>query len=166
MNNKISRRDFVGKLALGTGVLTISPKLLKNNLYQETEQKTKKQYGIALMGLGYYSTDLLAPALQVTKNIRLAGIVTGTPEKEKVWAEKYKIPPANIYNYENFDTISENPDIDIVYVVLPNDMHKEFTIRAAQAGKHVICEKPMAMNVSECEEMIKLKHGILKWIFD
>ena len=60
----------------------------------------------------------------------------------------------NIYNYENFDSISSNPDIDIVYIVLPNSMHKEYTIRAAKAGKHVICEKPMAMNSIEAEEMI------------
>src|SRR5690606_23331209 len=84
----------------------------------------------------------------------LAGIVTGTPAKEKQWASRYNIPEKNIYNYENFDSIALNPDIDIVYVVLPIFMHKEFTIRAAQAGKHVICEKPMAMNVRECEEMI------------
>jgi glucose-fructose oxidoreductase len=155
MRNKISRRDFVEKLALGTGALTLSPRLIKSNFDQQTEQKTNKKYGIALMGLGYYSTDLLAPALQLTKNIRLAGIVTGTPAKEKSWAEKYNIPANNIYNYKNFDTISDNPEIDIVYVVLPNDMHKEFTIRAARAGKHVICEKPMALNVAECAEMVK-----------
>lgn len=113
-----------------------------------------KKTGIALVGLGYYSRELLAPALQETEHAYLAGIVTGTPEKENIWAEKYGIPDKNIYNYENFDEIAENPDIDVVYVVLPNSMHKEFTIRAANAGKHVICEKPMAMNAAECREMI------------
>ena len=116
--------------------------------------RTKGKLGIALVGLGYYSTDLLAPGLQKTENCYLAGIVTGTPEKEKIWSDKYGIPRKNIYNYGNFDDIAGNRDIDVVYVVLPNNMHREFTIRAARAGKHVICEKPMALNADECHEMI------------
>ena len=62
-------------------------------------------------------------------------------DKKEYWKEKYRIPDRNIYNYENMDKIADNPDIDIVYVVLPNSMHADFTIRAAKAGKHVICEK-------------------------
>jgi len=114
----------------------------------------KQKLGIALVGLGYYSTNLLAPALQETEYCYLAGIVTGTPSKINDWKSKYLIPDKNIYNYQNFDSVKDNPDIDIVYVVLPNSMHAEFVIRSAQAGKHVICEKPMAMNVKECDEMI------------
>ena len=109
---------------------------------------------MALVGLGSYSTYQLAPALQQTKHCYLAGIVTGTPAKAGQWKAKYNLPDKNIYNYENFDTIINNPDIDIVYVVLPIFLHKEFTIRAAKAGKHVICEKPMAMSVQECDDMI------------
>src|SRR6185503_4108072 len=67
---------------------------------------------------------------------------------------KYNIPEKNIYNYENYDSIKDNPDIDIIYVVLPNSMHAEYTIRAAEAGKHVICEKPMAITVEDCDKMI------------
>lgn len=110
--------------------------------------------GVALVGLGYYSRDLLGPALLETKETYLAGIVTGTPEKEGIWAEKYNIPLKNIYNYDNYDELRNNDDIDIVYIVLPNSLHKEFTIRAAEAGKHVICEKPMALNAQECRDMI------------
>ena len=113
-----------------------------------------KKLGFALVGLGSLSTNQIAPALQKTKNCRLAGIVTGTPAKEKIWAEKYQIPKQNIYNYETFDRIKENPDIDVVYVVLPNGMHAEYTVRAAKAGKHVLCEKPMEVSVRKCEEMI------------
>jgi len=119
-----------------------------------TAQHKDKKLGIALVGLGTYSTYELAPSLQETAHCYLAGIVTGTPEKEKIWASKYDIPEENIYNYENFDTIATNDAIDIVYVVLPNAMHADFCIRAAKAGKHVICEKPMAINVSECEAII------------
>ena len=115
----------------------------------------KRKLGIALVGLGSYSTYQLAPALQDTQHCYLAGIVTGTPAKEDIWARKYNIPEKNIYNYRNFDSIADNADIDVVYVVLPNSMHAEFSIRAARAGKHVICEKPMAINVAECDEIIK-----------
>src|SRR5436190_21669138 len=119
-------------------------------------EKNKKagELGIALVGLGNYAGGQLAPAVLQTGNCYLAGIVTGTPSKIPVWKEKYNIPDKNIYNYETFDSIKDNPDIDIIYVVLPNSMHAEYTIRAAKAGKHVICEKPMALNVEDCDKMI------------
>ena len=110
--------------------------------------------GIALAGLGYYSTDLLAPGLQQTKNCYLAGIVSWPMDDEKMWIDKYKIPKRNIYHYQDFEKIADNKEIDIIYVVLPNSMHKEYVIKAAKAGKHVICEKPMALNAAECREMI------------
>ena len=113
-----------------------------------------KKLGIALVGLGSYSSGQLAPALQETKDCYLAGIVTGTPSKISSWSQRFNIPEKNIYNYQDFDKIADNKDIDIVYVVLPISMHKEFTLRAAAAGKHVICEKPMALNAAECQSMI------------
>ena len=116
--------------------------------------RKKERLGIALVGLGYYSTDLLAPALQLTRHCYLAGIVTGSPEKAERWQKQYKLPERNVYDYDNFDRIADNPDIDVVYVVLPPFMHKEYTVRAARAGKHVWCEKPMAMSVAECQAMI------------
>lgn len=93
--------------------------------------------------------------MQETTHCRLAGIVTGTPSKAEAWKEKYAIPEKNIYDYDNFDRIASDPDIDVVYVVLPNSMHAEFTIRAAKAGKHVICEKPMATSVEDAQRMIE-----------
>ena len=99
-------------------------------------------------------TDLLAPALKETKNCYLAGIVTGSPVKAADWKQKHNIPDKNIYNYQNFDQIANNADIDVVYVVLPPSMHMEYTIHAANAGKHVWCEKPMAMTEKECAAMI------------
>lgn len=111
--------------------------------------------GIALVGLGKYSEEQLAKALQETKHCYLAGIVTGTPSKISRWKEKYNIPDKNIYSYESFDSVKDNDDVDIVYVVLPNALHAGFVVRAAQAGKHVICEKPMAVTVEDCDRMIK-----------
>lgn len=117
-------------------------------------RKKKDKLGIALVGLGYYSTDLLAPALQQTKNCYLAGIVTGTPSKAEAWQKKYNIPDKNIFNYQSYEQLANNDDIDIVYIVLPPSMHKEYVVRGANAGKHVFCEKPMAITANECQEMI------------
>jgi predicted dehydrogenase len=114
-----------------------------------------KKLGVALVGLGNYSEKQLAPALQETQRCKLTSIVTGTREKIGKWKDKYQIPDKNVYNYQNFDSIKDNPDVDIVYIVLPNSMHAEYTIRAAKAGKHVICEKPMATSVEDCQAMIK-----------
>lgn len=143
----MQRRQFLTQSALAAAALATPSSLFCTTGYD-------KPLGIALVGLGNYATNQLAPALQQTKNCRLAGIVTGSPEKAATWKAKYNIPDKNIYNYDTFDSIRNNPDIDIVYVVLPNSMHAEYTIRAARAGKHVICEKPMALNVRECEQMI------------
>lgn len=115
---------------------------------------SKRKLGVALVGLGYYSTDLLAPALQLTHHCELRGIVTGSPEKIPVWRERYGIPAANVYNYENMDAVADNDDIDVIYIVLPTALHAEYAIRAARAGKHVWCEKPMAMTVTECQAVI------------
>ena len=148
----MKRRPFIKKLIQSTGGIYLasqSPLLYGCNL----EPKNKK-LGIALVGLGGYSEGQLGPALLETEHCYLAGIVTGTKEKESIWTNKYNIKKENIYNYDNFDSIATNDDIDIVYVVLPNSMHAEFTIRAAKAGKHVICEKPMATSVEDCKKMI------------
>ncbi len=147
----LDRRDALKSIIIGGAATLFSP-----NVLLASTAKKKEKLGIALVGLGYYSTDLLAPALQMTEKCYLAGIVTGSPEKAEKWKQKYNIPDKNIYNYQNFDTIANNPDIDIVYVVLPPSMHKEYVIRAAKAGKHVFCEKPMAPSVNDCMAMIKV----------
>lgn len=114
----------------------------------------KNKLGVALVGLGNYAEGQLAPALLQTEHCYLAGIVTGNPDKAAAWKEKYNLPDKNIYNYETYDAIIDNPEIDIIYVVLPNSMHAEYTIRGFAAGKHVICEKPMAVSVAECDTML------------
>ena len=151
-SNNYSRRNFLRDITLGIGATALTPGL--SSMAASCSPLPKKKLGVALVGLGNYATNQLAPALLKAADCYLAGIVTGTPAKEKTWAEKYNIPAKNIYNYQNFDSMAGNPDIDIVYVVLPVSMHKEFTIRAAKAGKHVLCEKPMALNAKECEDMI------------
>jgi glucose-fructose oxidoreductase len=167
--NANSRRDALKNMVLGSGLALIAPTALlscaqKGNqtAQNETAAVKKDKVGVALVGLGYYSTDLLAPALQLTSHCYLAGIVTGTPAKVDTWKEKYAISDENIYNYENFDSIKDNPNIDAIYIVLPPSMHEEYVIRAANAGKHVWCEKPMAVTSQECQNMIDAcnKNGV------
>lgn len=143
-----NRRNFISKLGLGAALLPFYSPNAHSSPFQQ------KKLGVALVGLGNYSTNKLAPALQETKGCHLAGIVTGSAEKASRWKSQYNIPEKNIYDYRNFDDIAGNAQIDIVYVVLPNSMHHEYVIRAAKAGKHVICEKPMALSSKECQEMI------------
>jgi glucose-fructose oxidoreductase len=147
---KNNRREFLAQLSMASAATLFSSYPLLS-----ATRPAKEKLGIALVGLGYYSKDLLAPALQLTEKCYLAGIVTGTPAKATEWQKKYNIPDKNVYNYQNFDQIANNPDIDVVYVVLPPSMHREYVVRAAKAGKHVFCEKPMAPSVADCEAMIK-----------
>ncbi len=144
------RRNFIEQSILSMAGAALSTHSFANILIP----KPKKRLGVALMGLGYYSTDLLAPALQLTEQCYLAGVTTGTPAKAERWKKQFGLADKNIYNYNDFDRIANNPDIDVVYVVLPPSMHAEFSIRAANAGKHVWCEKPMAMTATECQQMI------------
>jgi predicted dehydrogenase len=150
-----SRRSFVRKLSAGLGAAMIGgPAILGATTGSRPLRKRADGLGLALVGLGDYSAGQLGPALRETDLCYLSGIVTGTPEKAVQWMEEYGIPEANVYDYDSYDEIASNPDIDIVYIVLPNSMHAEYTIRAAEAGKHVIVEKPMANTVEECEAMI------------
>ena len=113
-----------------------------------------RKLGFALVGLGSLSTGQLAPALQKTQFCRLTAIVTGTPSKIPTWQSRYNIPDKNVYNYDTMEKMADNPDIDVVYVVTPNGLHAEHTLKAAKAGKHVFSEKPMETSVEKCQQMI------------
>lgn len=142
--NLFSRRQL---LRLGAAASAVP-------FFVNAQSTQDKRLGIALLGLGDYATNQLAPAIMKARNARLAGVVTGSPEKAGRWQKDYKIPDGNVYNYENIDSIADNKDIDIVYVVTPTGLHADFAVRAAKAGKHVICEKPMAPTVADCTRMI------------
>lgn len=117
-------------------------------------QSTSKKLGVALCGLGSLSTHQIAPALQKTQHCRLAGIVTGDPEKGKKWREQYNLPERSVYSYDTMERMADNPDIDIVYVVTPNALHLDHATKAAKAGKHVFCEKPIEISVERAQKMI------------
>ncbi len=143
----LSRRSFIHTLGvLGVGTSTGFANIIVPK---------QKKLGVVLVGLGYYSTDLLAPALQLTQNCELKGVVTGSPWKIPVWQKRYKLRDTNIYDYDNMHEIANNDEIDVVYIVLPTGLHAKYAIVAANAGKHVWCEKPMARTYVECHQIIQ-----------
>ena len=145
-----TRREFIKTTVLAAAGASLTAAVASRVRAAEPGRKI----GFALAGLGNLSTHQLAPALQKTQYCRLTGIVTGHPAKAELWKAQYNIPEKNIYNYDNMEKMADNPDIDVVYVVTPNALHAEHSIKAAKAGKHVLCEKPMEVSVEKCRQMI------------
>ena len=128
----------------------ISPAMIGRAEADEPE----KQLGLAIVGLGAYATSCIAPEIAACQHVRLAGVVTGDAEKGKTWAQEHSFEQDAIYSDDSIDKIASDDRIDFVHIALPNSMHAEFAIRAAQAGKHVMVEKPMAISSQQCEKMI------------
>lgn len=149
-----SRRQFLGKAGAATLGISISG-IETLSAMNSAQQKLKEDrvLNVAIMGLGSYGTRV-AKAMESCTRAKLVGLISGSPEKVVTWREKYNIPAENCYDYGNFDEIKNNPAIDAVYVITPNALHAEQSIRVAKAGKHVICEKPMAINAKEGKEMV------------
>lgn len=151
----LSRRSFIHKLGVGAAAASVSLPMLDSYAKSNAKVYQGKKLNIALCGLGRYAGYVAEGLQSSSQYCRIAGLITGTPAKAEEWGKKYNVPAGNIYNYKNFDDIAKNKDIDAVYVLLPNSMHKEYTIRAAKARKHVLVEKPMAITEADCDEMIK-----------
>ena len=145
-----SRRRFLGTISTAAAALALTPKISRGLDRPDGGRKL----GVALVGLGYYSTHELAPALLHTQFCKLTGVVTGDPAKGAKWPAQYGFPATSVYGYDTMARLADNPGIDIVYVVTPNGLHAGHCIAAAKAGKHVICEKPMASTVAECDAII------------
>jgi glucose-fructose oxidoreductase len=155
MTKKISRKRFLTQAGTALGfAATGFPSIIL--------PRRRDKLGVALVGLGGYATGRLAPGLQLTEHCELRGIVTGTPAKIPRWQQEYGIADKNVYNYETLPDVANNDDIDILYIVTPPALHARDAIRAAEAGKHVWCEKPMAMNEEECQAIIDAaeKNGV------
>ncbi|HZY36686.1 MAG TPA: Gfo/Idh/MocA family oxidoreductase [Mucilaginibacter sp.] len=149
-----SRRDFLQKLGVSALALQLAPV----TSWAACSNNTNKAYDgpilrVAIMGLGSYGLRV-AQAMQKCTKAKLVGVISGTPSKVKRWQSEYNIPDKNCYNYENFDAIKDNPDVDAVYVITPNALHHDEVIRVAKAGKHAICEKPMSINAQQGQEMV------------
>ncbi|MEZ0471554.1 Gfo/Idh/MocA family protein [Luteimonas salinilitoris] len=149
------RRNFLQKLVASAVVVPmLSPyRALADADPASTGGNQGTTLRVALMGLGSYAARV-AEAMQSCKRARVAGLISGTPSKLQEWGTKFGVPEKSRYNYENFDRIKDDPDIDAVYVITPNALHRDQVIRVARAGKHVICEKPMAVNAKEGQDMV------------
>ncbi len=141
-------------IMLSGGVLAASAIGLPTGAAEATATASGRKLGYAVVGLGGYGLGVIVPQFANCRNSRLVALVSGDAAKARKVAAQYGVPERNLYDYASFDRIRDNPDIDIVYVCLPVSMHAEYTIRAAKAGKHVLCEKPMALSSAECESMI------------
>ena len=139
------------ELLIGLGAVSATAAAIAAGL---DRQGRDRKVGYAIVGLGSYALNQIIPQLANCRLSRLAALVSGDPAKARRIAAEHNISERSIYSYATFDRIRDNPDVDVVYVILPNSMHAEYTIRAARAGKHVLCEKPMAVTSAECEAMI------------
>ncbi|WP_206377697.1 Gfo/Idh/MocA family protein [Sphingobium psychrophilum] len=140
-----SRREVMG--GLGAGLMLAS-------VGSGVSAAPTRKIGYAIVGLGSYATRQIMPNFAGCEHARIVALVSGTPAKLDSYGAEYGIPKTHRYSYADFDRIRDNPDIDAVYIILPNSLHAEYAIRAAQAGKHVMCEKPMATSVADCQAMI------------
>jgi predicted dehydrogenase len=135
--------------------------------FPPTEAKTEKpekteppgdpmheRVGVAIVGVGRISVNEMLPAFAQSKHAKVVALVSGDRAKALKVAHQYDIPESAVLDYKNYDKLAAMPEVQAVYIALPNSMHAEYTIRAARAGKHVLCEKPMANSVAECQQMI------------
>ncbi|MDZ8064609.1 MAG: Gfo/Idh/MocA family oxidoreductase [Nostoc sp. DedQUE08] len=114
----------------------------------------ERRLGFAIVGLGRLTLEEIMPAFAECKLAKPTALVSGDAAKANLVAQQYGIKPQNVYNYQNYDNLRNNPDVDVIYIVLPNSMHREYTVRGAKAGKHILCEKPMATTVEDAQQMI------------
>ena len=144
----ITRRTFLHRTALA------APALIGLRASVRAESAREGKLGVALCGLGGFSRQSIAPELPLAKNVWFAGAVTGDPAKGREWARQYGFPEKNIFSYADMPRLADVRDIAIVHVVTPNSLHAPHAIAAAQAGKHVMVEKPMATTSADCERII------------
>jgi predicted dehydrogenase len=152
---ELTRRGFMKKAGQGLIAAGAAESLLKPASAQlHVPDPPGKKLGWAIVGLGSLSIYEILPAFAKCEKSEVVALVSGHPDKANKLALRYGVNPKNIYNYQNYDSIKDNPEVDVIYIVLPNGMHAEYTVRGLQAGKHVLCEKPMANSPAECQQMV------------
>ena len=153
--SEITRRGFMTKVGGGLVLANVAGGLLRKAEAQlVVPDPPGKKLGWAIVGLGSLAINQILPAFSQGEKSKVVALVSGHPDKANKLALRYGVSPKNIYNYQNYDSIKDNPEVDIIYIVLPNGMHAEYTVRGLQAGKHVLTEKPMANTPAECQQMI------------
>ena len=152
---EITRRGFITRIGGGLVAANVAGVLLKDAAAElVVPDPPGRKLGWAIVGLGSLAINQILPAFAKCEKSRVVAFVSGHPDKANKLALRYGVNPKNIYNYQNYDSIKDNPEVDVIYIVLPNGMHAEYTIRGLQAGKHVLSEKPMANTPAECRHMI------------
>jgi predicted dehydrogenase len=150
-----SRRAFLKKTGLGLVAANVAGTFPKGASAQvQVPDPPGRKLGWVIVGLGNLAINQILPAFAKCEKSRVVALVSGHPDKASKLALRYGVSPRNIYNYQNYDSLKDNPEVDIIYIVLPNGMHAEYTIRGYQAGKHVLTEKPMANTPADCQAMI------------
>lgn len=153
--NEVTRRSFLAKAGGSVLAANLAGPLLNDAHAQlVVPDPPGKKLGWAIVGLGSLAINQILPAFAECEKSKVVALVSGHPDKAKKLALRYGVNSKNIYNYENYDSIKDNPEVDVIYIVLPNGMHAEYTVRGLQAGKHVLSEKPMANSPDECRQMI------------
>lgn len=159
------KKPKTGKTApakIDTGKVTKGKVAIPTNTSKHAVQKPpveapwplEKRVGFAIVGLGRLSLEELLPAFRACKYAKVSALVSGTAEKAETLAAQYGVPPSAIYTYDTFEALANNPDVEVIFIVLPNAMHRDFVERAAKIGKHVLCEKPLADDVRDAEAMV------------
>ena len=118
----------------------------------QVKNTSARKIRYAVVGLGAFAQSDALPAFADAENSELVALVSGDANKRAELAQKYGVK--NLYSYQEYDELLDSGNIDAVYISVPNHLHCDYSIKAAKAGIHVLCEKPMAITVAECEKMI------------
>jgi predicted dehydrogenase len=151
---EVTRRRFLEVTGQGLAAASAFGAMARSAFAQQVPEPPGRKVGWAIVGLGSLAINQILPAFAKCEKSKVVALVSGHPDKAQKLAARYGVSPKSLYNYENYDSLKDNPEVDVIYVVLPNSMHPEYTIRGHQAGKHVLSEKPMATTPAECQAMI------------
>lgn len=122
------------------------------DLFKKGNEKAERTVKFAVVGLGWIAQEAVLPAFANAENAELTALVSDDPVKLAELSKKYNVK--HTYTYEQYELCLNNSDVDAVFIALPNNMHLDYTLRAAEAGVHVLCEKPLAMNTAEARQMV------------
>ncbi len=151
---ELTRRGFLEKAGQGLAAASALGSMATRAFAQQVPEPPGRKMGWAIVGLGNLAINQILPAFAKCEKSKVVALVSGHPDKAAKLAARYGVSPQAIYDYQSYDTLKDNPEVDVIYVVLPNSMHAEYTIRGAEAGKHVLSEKPMANTPGDCQAMI------------
>jgi predicted dehydrogenase len=152
--NDITRRRFLTRTGQGIIAGPALGSFVAEAFAQPVPEPPGDRRGWAIVGLGSLAINQILPAFAKCERSKVVALVSGHPDKANKLALRYGVKPTSVYDYGGYDSLKDNPEVDVIYIVLPNAMHSEFTVRGLQAGKHVLTEKPMATTPAECEAMI------------